>query len=325
MDQDFDSRVLVGGQSFRCRLLVSDFSHPPLRRPELVWEMSGDGFKPRRGNLRFRHRPFVTYPAGSVRIVLPNVGRPVAVTLQATLREGDRSLGNQWRFWVFPGRVGMPSGTGIYGRPKHTWIRKVRGASACPRGRPDAGHVKVLLTERIDEALVNYIRSGGRAVLAASEGLVRPFGPKLGLNVGRYFFLPPANYGPFEDGHSGTIVRRHPMLGAIPHEGFADLQLYRLIAESPPLDLKPFEPCGGEPVIRAISTYFVSHPLAYLAEFRLGKGILVISALDLNPEWPEARYLLAEVLGYVSQTGARPRAQLTDQAVQHLLDVGALP
>jgi hypothetical protein len=205
------------------------------------------------------------------------------------------------------------------------WLKELRGLPKVAAGETAAGAGRVLLTERLDESLVDAIKAGGRVLLAASEGLTRPFHPKLGLGTGRYYFLPPANYPPLEDGHSGTIVQRHPMLGDLPHEGFADLQLYRLIGESPPLDLMPFEPCGGEPVIRAISTYFVSYPVAYLAEFRLGRGALIVSALDLSQKLPEARYLLSSILKYAGQQRVRPRAELTGSAVRYLLEMAKLP
>jgi hypothetical protein len=213
----------------------------------------------------------------------------------------------------------------LYGSCQYTWLKELRGLPKVPAGGAAGAGARALLTERLDESLVAAMKAGGRVLLAASEGLTRPFHPKLGLGVGRYFFLPPANYPPLEDGHSGTIVQRHPMLGDLPHEGFADLQLYRLIGESAPLDFVPFEACGAEPVIRAISTYFVSYPVAYLAEFRLGKGALIVSALDLSQKRPEARYLLASILRYATRPRVKPKAGLRASALQHLLEMGKLP
>ena len=64
---------------------------------------------------------------------------------------------------------------------------------------------------------MSYLHVGGRVVLAAGEGLVRPHPPNFGYI--RYFFTPPANYPKYEDGQNGTIVADHPLLGDFPHQG----------------------------------------------------------------------------------------------------------
>jgi len=147
---------------------------------------------------------------------------------------------------------------------------------------------------------------------------VRPFNPKLGLSIGRYFFTTPANYGPYEDGNDGSIIMSHAMFGDFPHEGFADLQFYRLIAESPPLDLEPLGLSDGDPVIRAVHTYPVCHPLGYLLERRLGEGGIIVSALDLTPSWPEARHLLSRVCGYAAGADFAPQFELSEDALTQL-------
>ena len=118
---------------------------------------------------------------------------------------------------------------------------------------PAPGATPVLLAERLDEALVAFMRRGGRVILAAGEGLVRPHVPNFGYV--KYFFTPPANYSPYEDGQNGTVITPHPMLGDLPHEGFADWQLFRLIDNAPPLDLEPLGLADADPVVRVIHRY----------------------------------------------------------------------
>ncbi len=326
LDHDFDDRVLAAAETLRCNFSVSDFSHPPLKNPVLEWELSSGKRPLASGQLAFRHRPFCTRRAGKIEAAIPEITVPLQAKLRATLREGDRVYDNEWDFWLFPREVELPSSIAIYRAPKFTWLRQLRDIERTDSGGLEGTNVpQVILSEIVDEALAQYMREGGRAVLAAGEGLVRPFTPKLGLTTGRYFFLPPANYPTYEDGNSGTIINEHPMLGDIPHDGFADLQFYRTVAESPPVDLRPFGGCCTEPVIRSFSTYFVCHPLAYLLEFKVGKGGLIISSLDLNQKWPEARYLLASILRYASGHEFDPKDVLSESAVQCILDAGTLP
>ena len=325
MDRDFDAHVLAGGEAFRCTLLVSDFSHPPLQRPMLEWRLVAGRRTLAKGKFRFKHKPFRTCKAGHIHFRLPDVAKPVKASLRAVLREGKRTFSNEWNFCLFPRDVMQPASAAIYGSCKHTWLTGLRGVARVRAGHvPESASDIVLLTERFDEVLAGFVKGGGRAVLAAPEGLVRPFRPKLGLEVGRYFFLPPANYPPYESGHTGTIIAEHPMLGAFPHEGFADLQFYRLIAEAPPLDLDALGAGRVEPVIRAIGTFQTCRPLAYLAEFKLGKGALVISALDLNQKLPEARYLLAAILKHASSRAFKPQAGLAARGLDLIIEAGRL-
>jgi hypothetical protein len=316
-DRGFADRVLVGGGHLRCMLSVSDFSHPPLRRPRLEWRLAAGVRALARGRIEYRHRPFFTCAAGRAAAELPRVRRPVRATLSVELREGGRSFDNEWDFWIMPADVALPACIGLHGSVRDSWLRTLPDLKRMGPG-------DVALTEAVDAELLDCVRRGGRALLAAGEGLVRPFHPKLGLVEGRYFFTPPANYPPYDAGHEGTIIAPHPMLGRMPHEGFADLQFYRMMGNAPPLDLAALGAPSAQPVIRAVSAPYDFHPLAWLAEFRLGRGGLIVSALDLDQRCAEARYLLACILRYAASDRFAPRQRLPQSGVDALLHAAAV-
>jgi hypothetical protein len=171
------------------------------------------------------------------------------------------------------------------------------------------------MTGVLDEEVINYIRNGGRVLLVPYSSVqslpLRPFEPILNLTVGRYFFTRPANYPPHDSGNSGTIITSHPMLGDFPHEGFADLQFYRLIAEAPPLDLEAFAPVKPEPVIRSLGSYVTCPSLGYLVEFKMGNGGVVFCALqNLHTAYAEGHYLLATILRYMVGESFSPKVDL---------------
>ena len=317
MDRGFHERVLVGGTELRCAFSVSDFSHPPLKKPTIKWELVSGRRILARGEMTYCHRSFRTCPAGRLKEALPSVRKPLKAALRATLTDGQRSVENEWDFWLMPDGAPLPRRIGTYGRLEDTWLRTLRGVRPM---RPD----DVVLTETFDARMAAYVRGGGRVLLAVGEGLVRPFVGKLGLVEGRYFFTPPANYPPYNAGHDGTIIVPHPMLGEMPHEGLADLQFYRLIGNTPPFDMAALGAGSGEPVIRAISTAYVFRPLAYLAEFALGKGGLIISALDLDQKLPEARYLLSRILRYAAGDAFAPRLKLSAGGLRNVRHAAAL-
>ena len=321
----FVDRVLAGGDRLICTLSVSDYSHPPFESPALEWALEVGEERVAEGRIAYVHEPFRTCPAGELDVTAPRIVEPVKGRLSATLSEGDRVVTNHWDLWVFPRDVALPDDVAVYSDPRYTWLTTLEDVPrVCEDALPDSSH-RVLLAEILDEHVAAFARGGGRVILAASEGLVRPFPPKLGLSEGRYFFCPPANYPPYESGHNGTILAEHPMLGTTPHEGFADLQFYRMLAESPPLDLEPLGLTGGDPIVRAVHSYPIGRSLGYLAEGSFGDGGLILCALDLNQAWPEARYLLASMCRYAASDAFAPSLALSDAHIAAIAEATALP
>jgi hypothetical protein len=219
--------------------------------------------------------------------------------------------------WLLPGHVGLPNGTACYGEPRHTWLRSW---GQLPRAfGEDLGDVegRVLLSECLDDSLVEFLQRGGRVVLAAGESLLRPHPPNFGYV--KYFFTPPANYPPYEDGQNGTILTDHPLWGDYPHEGYADLQFFRVIEEWPPLDLGPLGLSEGDPVLRVIHRYPVFHSLGYVVERQLGKGRLVLCALGLDQALPEGSYLLAQMCSYMAGEQLEEAPALSEHGVARLV------
>jgi hypothetical protein len=215
----------------------------------------------------------------------------------------------------------------IYRQPTHTWLKDFASpGAALVHEVPSMDRYHVLLAEGIDGALVEYMQEGGRVILAASEGLVRPTTPSWPpmWNTARYFFTPPANYPTYEDRVNGTIIQSHPALGDLPHEGFADLLFFRMIGNSAPIDIGALGLTGDDPLIRCIHQYLIGRPLAYLVECALGKGGLMLCSLDLNQTWPEARYLLSQLCTYVAGDQFKPITGITEETLVRLLQAGSI-
>lgn len=321
----FGDRNLTGGMALQCELFVSDFSHPPLREPVIDWRLTAGAKVLAAGRIQYPHQSYCTCTAGSLAASIPNLTVPRKAVLEARLSEGERTFTNRWDLWLFPDDVHLLSSIAVYGTPQYTWLKTLEGVGSVMPDLPIPKQVCVILTERFDGMLVEFVRAGGRVILAASEGLVRPFRPKFGHRLGHYFFTPPANYPPYEDGHDGTIILDHPMLGDLPHEGFADLQFFRMITDAPPLELEPLGLNSGDPVIRVLHSYPVCHPLGYLIERRLGKGGLILSALNLDQSLPEARYLLAQICGYAPSKDFDPPIALDDRSLTAIRAAQFLP
>jgi hypothetical protein len=320
----FDDRVHAAGESVTIGLFVSDFGHPSQRAPKVEWRLTEGGRVLASGAVEYAHEPFRTCPAGQIQFRVSAVPEPVHARLEASLKEGPHLVRNAWDLWLFPAAETLLPGVSIYGTPEHGWLKAWTGLPRVTAGQLAEGRTRVVLAERMDRELAEFMRLGGRVILAATEGLVRPHGPLFGYV--KYFFTPPANYAPYEDGQNGTVIARHAMLGGMPHEGFADWQFFRMIDNAPPLDLAPLGLDQGEPVIRCIHRYPVCHPLAYLTEARWGRGGLILSALEFKPAAPEQAYLLGQLCRYAAGEEALTTAlPLREESMNTLLRLGLLP
>jgi len=354
----FDDRCVSPGDTLRVALSVSDFSHPPFNKPPIGWQLSTEDAGGAAGGITYEHAPNCTCPAGEILLEIPTTGRhglgisqehwqkimngtfeqpdpisayitspqtkqdtidittrPRRMRLRVDLREGDRLVSNQWRLWLLPAET--VTGASVYGSQDHTWAKTLNLPHAA---KPEG----VIISETLDEQLAGFLRDGGRVILAAGEGLVKPYNPKFGFTLGQYFFTPPANYPPYEDGHDGTIIQDHPLLKGFPHEGFADLQFFRMMDKAPSMPLEPLGLNGADPVIRVMHSYPVGRSLGYLVDAAYGKGRLIICSLDLNQAWPEARYLLNRLIAYAGSDSFRPGVTLSDEAIQAIMQGTAL-
>jgi len=336
MDRDFDGRIGVAGETVQVRLCISDFSHPPMAAKKLEWRLRRKNVTVAAGSIAFTHKPYCTSRLGKIKLKTPEVKKPALLVLSVELRDGKRRIFNEWNFWAFPKKARLPDSVAAYGAcrlinsakkaiyenltpesaGKSRTKKMIISASSAVIEMKSA---RVLITEKCDKTVIEFVRGGGGVLLIAGEGLVRPFFPKFGFREGQYFFLPPASYPPYEDGHQGTIVRNHKMLGDFPHEGFCDLQFFRMIDRHAPIELDPFGKLKEEPVIRQIGTYQVCQKLAYLVEFALGKGGIIISSLNLDPKLPEARYLLSQILKYAAGSDFHPKNALSAKAIGYLI------
>jgi hypothetical protein len=322
----FDDRVLVPGQPFKCELFVSDFSHPPLARPTLRWELVCGGKRLGDGVVSYEHQAFRTCQAGAIELTVPSVPRPAKAELVARVEEGGRSFENRWDLWIFPPTAALGEGIAVYGAPQYTWLKALKeqaNLETLPAGKPPKA-AGLLLSELLDRHLVAFMRAGGRVLLSAAEGLVRPYIDKMGLTVGQYFFTPPAQYPPYEDGQNGAIVLDHPALADFPHEGFGDLQFFRLMAESPPIELEPLGLNAGDPIIRVIHSYPVGRSLAYLVERVVGQGGFILCSLGLDPALPEARALLAGLCHYAAGERFAPGLEADEACLAAIVEGSSL-
>lgn len=315
---------LKAGETRACRFVVSDFAHPPMNSPTISWRLISDGETLASGKVSYAHKPYCACPAGEIQLTVPALTRARAARLEATLTEGERVVSNSWNLWLFPDPSPFPAKLRRVGPLEKTWIKdwsEIPTASIVELRRDRSTAV---LAERLDVRLIDFMRAGGRVILAATRGLVH-VNRDGGFGSNGYFRTPPANYPSYEDGQNGTIIQNHPALGDFPHEGFADLQFLRLMEDTPRLDLERLGLIQGEPILRVIQRFPVCRPLASMVERSVGKGGLILCALNLSPGRTEARHLLGQLCAYAAGEKFHPKVELADASLKRLLYYSDVP
>ncbi|MFV2015416.1 MAG: PA14 domain-containing protein, partial [Candidatus Heimdallarchaeota archaeon] len=118
--------------------------------------------------------------------------------------------------------------------------------------------------------------------------------------------------GPVRDPNAGTVVYNSPALEEFPHEGWCDLQFQDLINNRYVMLLDDI-PGAKKPIIRAIDSYVGSRHKSFLSEWKVGKGSLLVSTLNLDNNamnLPEARWLFQSFIRYGTGKKFLPKAEL---------------
>ena len=98
------------------------------------------------------------------------------------------------------------------------------------------------------------------------------------------------------------------------HERFADLQFYRLMKDAAPMPLEPLGLNDDDPIVRPIHSFPVGRSLGYLVERRIGDGVIMLCALSLDREYPEASALLHSLVEYLA-SGVSNAPEMTRDAI----------
>ncbi len=324
------NRCLTAGSRPKIPLAVSHYGPAALRGCTLSWRLSG--LSPSQdGELPIEELPQGRLtPAGDVLIDLTGVEKACKLDLHVTLRHESQTINtNQWSFWAFPEveprwhDLSKAADDGPLW-PDGTCVRLSR-TSAAPIApstlsvtpiRPSA---TLVITNFVDQPLVDYLERGGRCLLlsrgAAIENTAVYYGS---TSFYKTFRTIPWNAG--TSGNSGSVIASPGVGGSdpaaladFPHEGFCDLPFVWLIRDVLPMEFEPLRPCGVTPIIRMIDHYAANRNNAHLLEFRVGSGSVLATTLNILPQTTrriEARYLLRCLADYARSDAFRPSASV---------------
>ena len=301
------NRCLKMGEQTEVALAVSHYGERPIAGGELRWKLSG-GPASQSGTLPMPElKPGQLAPVGAATFTPAGAAEAYKFELEVALHHGSEILNtNNWSFWTFPevgrelhdlvqdGPAGKMTEHGAFFR-----IGPARAESIPPAAR-------VVIAETVDQALAEYLEAGGRCLLFPREAVINTTGPYY-----QVFRTIPWNRG--DRGNSGTVISRHPALEGFPHEGRCDLQFLRMIQGFCAMDFGPLVGCDVEPIVRVIDHYRANRNIAYMLQFKVGRGRALATSLGglrQARECIEARVLLDRLIDYAGSDRFEPSAEV---------------
>ncbi|WP_205702854.1 exo-beta-1,4-galactosidase [Botryobacter ruber] len=235
--------------------------------------------------------PAKTYPvgtnttAGTIELPLNKITQAIKLNLEVKLE--NTSFANDWDFWVYP--------------------------AALPDVKTDVYYTTVL-----DKKAEEVLSKGGKVFLNAAGKVVK--GKEIVMyytpvfwNTSWFKMRPPHITG-------CHIDAAHPAFASFPTENFTDLQWWEVVNRAQVMHLEDF-PKGFRSIVQPIDTWFMNRQLGLIFEAKVGKGKLIVSSADLNPEAkdrPAARQLFHSLQGYMNSDKFNPQQEVSLALVQDL-------
>jgi hypothetical protein len=253
--------------------------------------------------------------AGHAAVNLPKADQGYKFELLVSLeKKGKVVNANNWSFWAF-----AETAPEVQAMARETNAGKFIGNQVFLRLKPAASApipaaAKLVVADRADQPLADYIKSGGRCLLLTRGAVIEQ--DKIyyqGMpNFYTYFRALPWNAGP---GNAGSVITPHPALADFPCDELCDLQFVWAIRGVIPMNFEPLRQYGVKPIIRMIDFYKNNANNAHLLEFGIGQGQVLVTSLNLQTNLDQkldVRNLTASLMRYAKSDKFRPDVQVPE-------------
>jgi len=196
------------------------------------------------------------------------------------------------------------------------WVYALEVSTKAPRG------VMVTRSFQSEETQEHLAKGGSVLLLPRLETLPRSvpggfqcefWSPMFGLAAEKRGIAPPP-------GTLGLICdAESPALARFPTEFHSNWQWWHLVKNSRPIRFDD-TPDDYRPLVQVIDNFVRNSKLGLIAETRVGKGQLLICAIDLlgHQDKPEARQLLHSLLQYTGSRRFAPKAEIEAELLNTL-------
>ena len=246
-------------------------------------------------------------------VTMPKVDSAKEYRLTACFEYGAETISNSWSLFVYP-QVQIRQDKEIYINYLSRYLFAGEKIPVRHFTIPQPiGEDQLLVTEYVYDGMLDAVEQGANMLLLAKRDTFRH-------TVERNSFKSPwwSNGNIWYLNHTNNdqmcgIVEAHPATNMIPYDGGWKLDLFSAVEQAHAVDLDAL----GLPADMAL--YGVGsdlHCRAYLFEFRLGKGRILVSTLNHGREdmkAPEIAYLTKSLINYAMSEAFQPKTVVTKQ------------
>lgn len=224
---------------------------------------------------------------GTIQQALNSFTEPSKLIL--TIKAGDHE--NTWDFFVYP--ASLP-----------------------------ASSADVYVTQQPDDKAIAVLNNGGNVLLTLKKGSVRPEkGGNVAVGFSSIFWNTAWTQG--QAPHTLGILCNpsHPAFSQFPTDYYSNWQWWDAMSHSNAVILDSVSR-GLQPIVRVIDDWVTNRPLGLIFECRVGKGKLLVSAIDLldnQAQRPEARQLLYSLKKYMASAQFAPSAEVGAEKIKSIL------
>ena len=289
-----EQRTFTKSERMRAEIEVAHFGPGPLKGAVPAWTIiDAAGNAVASGTLSAQDIPIGNgAELGTIDVSLSDFDTPERYTL--SVRFEGTQFENRWDFWVYPESV----------------------KTSVPEG--------VMVTERLTDAALKKLQSGGKVLLM-------PPPPSVDTDVQIGFssiFWNTAWTGGQPPHTLGLLVDiPHPALDRFVTAYHSDWQWWDLVSHSAAMVLDDMPP-GLRPIVQPIDTWFQNRRLGLLFEAQVNGGKLMVCSMDLCSNLdgrPVARQMRHSVLRYMASESFLPDKIVKPRTVRGLLKQVVLP
>lgn len=287
--------IFRAGERFKAPVMVSLYGGRNLEGGVLDWRiLDGDSLLAS-GQLRGLSAPDgeVSTP-GAIDLEWPALGEPRHLVLAMELNGADYQLTNQWDFWVFP----TTPAPALHAAADEEALSLLKPRYAGLEPLQEAPDAKLRVVRTLTKDDVKHLADGGDVLLLGTD----PF---------------PANGTRFQIGVAGrahmnlaTVIKDHPSLKYLPHEGWCDYQFQQLLENGSCVEFNKI-PATFDPIVEVVSSYKYIRLQAAMWEAQTEGGRLMVAGFHFDMGDPASVALLDGILQYVQSSEFKPESTIS--------------
>lgn len=281
---NFEKAVWSNSETLALDLQIANYTTSAINGGKLLWTLKHqDGTVYRDGQC-----DITSIPNGDVSHVadvhVALDGVTKAEQMTLTLAIADTDYNNEWNVWVYPVQT-------------------------------ETSYDDIFVTSDV-KAAVSALDEGKKVLLSPQLGSLKGLEGKF-LPV----FWSPVHF-PKQAGTMGLLCDpEHPAFSLFPTEGFGNWQWWRLEKRSTVLNIDSLQTLT--PIVEAVDNFVNNRRLATVVEARCGKGMLILSAMDLlsdGADSPEIAQFRQSLIHYMSMSEFLPKGEISSEQLYTLFN-----